>query len=90
VNKADLISNVASEANLSKAQAAEAVDAVINSITSALGKGDEVKIAGFGTFAVANRAATQGRNPKTGAPIAIPATKLPKFKAGKALKDSVR
>lgn len=90
MNKAELIANVASEANLSKSQASDAVDAMINSISGALGTGDEVKIAGFGTFAVANRAASQGRNPKTGAPITIPATKLPKFKAGKALKDAVK
>ncbi len=90
MNKADLIANVANEANLSKTQASDAVDAVIGSISGALGRGDEVKIAGFGTFAVANRAASQGRNPKTGEAITIAATKLPKFKAGKALKDAVK
>lgn len=90
MNKADLIASVASEADLQRTQASDAVDAVINSISKALAKGDEVKIAGFGTFAVAQRAASKGRNPKTGAEIDIPATKLPKFKAGKALKDSVK
>ena len=66
------------------------MDAVLDTITGALKGGDEVKIAGFGTFSVANRAASTGRNPKTGEPIKIAATKLPKFKAGKGLKDAVK
>jgi DNA-binding protein HU-beta len=90
VNKADLIAKVADDTELPKAQAAGAVDAVFDAISGALKTGDEVKLAGFGTFSVAKRAASTGRNPKTGEPIKIPATKLPKFKAGKGLKDSVK
>lgn len=90
MNKTDLIAQVSSEANLPKAQATTAVDAVFSSISSALQKGDEVKLAGFGTFAVAQRGASKGRNPKTGEVIDIPATKLPKFRAGKALRDVVK
>ncbi len=90
MNKADLIAQVANDSSLPKAQAAGAVDAVLDAITGALKKGDEVKIAGFGTFSVAKRAASTGRNPKTGEPIKIAATKLPKFKAGKGLKDAVK
>jgi DNA-binding protein HU-beta len=90
VNKADLIAKVANDAALPKAQASSAVDAVFDAIMGALKTGDEVKLAGFGTFSVAKRAASTGRNPKTGEPIKIAATKLPKFKAGKGLKDSVK
>ena len=90
VNKTDLITQVSTEANLPKAQATTAVDAVFSSISGALQKGDEVKLAGFGTFAVAQRSASKGRNPKTGEVIDIPATKLPKFRAGKALRDIVK
>jgi len=90
VNKADLIAKVASDTELPKAQAAGAVDAVFDAISGALKSGDEVKLAGFGTFSVAHRAASTGRNPKTGEPIKIAATKLPKFKAGKGLKDAVK
>jgi len=90
VNKADLIAQVANDSSLPKAQAATAVDATLDAITAALKGGDEVKIAGFGTFSVAERAASTGRNPKTGEPIKIAATKLPKFKAGKGLKDAVK
>ncbi|MCT8974426.1 MULTISPECIES: HU family DNA-binding protein [Microbaculum] len=90
MNKADLIAQVANDSSLPKAQAAGAVDAVLDAITGALKSGDEVKIAGFGTFSVAERAASTGRNPKTGEPIQIAATKLPKFKAGKGLKDAVK
>lgn len=90
MNKADLIAQVANDSSLPKAQAATAVDATLDAITAALKGGDEVKIAGFGTFSVAERAASTGRNPKTGEPIKIAATKLPKFKAGKGLKDAVK
>ena len=89
MNKNDLIASVASEAGLSKADAGKAVDAVLDGITSALSRGDEVRLVGFGTFSVSNRAATTGRNPRTGETIQIPASKQPKFKAGKGLKDSV-
>ena len=89
MNKNDLISTVAGSAGLSKTDAAKAVDGVFTAITSALKKGQEVRLVGFGTFSVAKRAATQGRNPRTGQKIQIPASKQPKFKAGKGLKDAV-
>lgn len=89
MNKNELIANVAEAAGLSKADATKAVDAVFNSISGALKRGNEVRLVGFGTFSVAQRAASKGRNPRTGAPINIPASKQPKFKAGKQLKDAV-
>ena len=89
MNKTDLIDGVAEGADLSKADAARAVDAVIASITKALKNGDSVTIVGFGTFQVRERAARTGRNPKTGDAIKIDASKNPAFKAGKALKDAV-
>ncbi|WP_374763950.1 HU family DNA-binding protein [Yunchengibacter salinarum] len=89
MNKNDLIAKVADTADLSKADASKAVDAVFDSISQALSGGDEVRLIGFGTFNVTERAATKGRNPRTGEEINIPASKQPKFKAGKGLKDSV-
>lgn len=89
MNKAELIDAVADSANLSKADAARAVDAVLDSVTGALKKGEQVSLVGFGTFEVRERAARQGRNPQTGATIQIAASKAPAFKAGKALKDAV-
>ncbi len=89
MNKNDLVAAVAAQAELSKADAAKAVDAVFQAIAEALQKNDEVRLVGFGTFSVAERAATEGRNPRTGAKITIPASKQPKFKAGKGLKDAV-
>ncbi|RVU39288.1 HU family DNA-binding protein [Hwanghaeella grinnelliae] len=89
MNKNDLVASVADSAGLSKADSAKAVDAVFDSITSSLKGGDEVRLVGFGTFSVANRAASEGRNPRTGETIKIPASKQPKFKAGKGLKDAV-
>jgi len=89
VNKNDLVAAVAAQAELSKVDAAKAVDAVFQAITESLQKNDEVRLVGFGTFSVAERAATEGRNPRTGEKIAIPASKQPKFKAGKGLKDAV-
>lgn len=89
MNKNDLIAKVAGSANLTKADAGDAVEAMLDSISSALQSGDEVRLVGFGTFSVAHRAASMGRNPRTGAAIQIPASKNPKFKAGKALKDAV-
>ena len=89
MNKNDLVAAVASASGLSKTDAAGAVDAVFSSVTSALKGGDEVRLVGFGTFSVANRAASEGRNPRTGEKIQIPASKQPKFKAGKGLKDAV-
>ena len=89
VNKNDLIAKVASVAGLSKADASRAVDGVFDSITASLAGGTEVRLVGFGTFSVAHRAASQGRNPRTGERIQIAASKQPKFKAGKGLKDAV-
>ncbi len=89
MNKSDLITSVSSISGLSKTDSSKAVDAVLEAISDSLGSGNEIRLVGFGTFSVANRAATRGRNPRTGELIQIPATKLPKFKAGKALKDAV-
>ena len=89
MNKNDLIAEVAKHSGLSKADAAKATDALFGAITTTLKKGKEVRLVGFGTFAVASRAATEGRNPRTGEKIKIPASKQPKFKAGKGLKDTV-
>lgn len=89
MNKNDLIARVADTSGLSKAQAGDAVDAAIEVITETLKSGDEVRIVGFGNFSVTERAATEGRNPRTGETIQIPASKTPKFKAGKGLKDAV-
>lgn len=90
MNKNELVDAVAAAADLRKADAAKAVDAVFDSITDALKKGIEVRVVGFGTFAVSNRAASEGRNPRTGEKITIAASKLPKFKAGKQLKDAIQ
>jgi len=89
VNKNDLVAAVADSAGLSKADATKAVDSVFENITAELKGGSEVRLVGFGTFAVAQRKATTGRNPRTGETIKIAASKQPKFKAGKALKDAV-
>ena len=89
MNKNDLVAEVLESAGLSKADATKAVDSVLDAITASLKKGDEVRLVGFGTFAVATRAASEGRNPRTGEKIKIPASKRPKFSAGKALKDAV-
>ena len=89
MNKNDLIASVSDSADLSKADAGKAVDAVFDSITGSLKSGTEVRLVGFGTFSVSRRAASQGRNPRTGEPIQIPASNQPKFKAGKGLKDAV-
>ena len=89
MNKNELISSIASEAGLTKADAGKALDAFISSITTALKGGNEVRLVGFGTFAVTKRAATTGRNPRTGETIKIKARKHPKFKAGKTLQDAV-
>ena len=89
MNKNDLVAAVANGTGLSKTDATRAVDEVFDQITSALKKGDDVRLVGFGTFLVSNRAASIGRNPRTGEPINIPASKRPKFTAGKGLKDAV-
>lgn len=89
MNKTELVAEVARRANISKEAAAEAVDATFDNITSALRRGDTVRIVGFGNFQVAERKASSGRNPRTGQTIDIPASRVPKFRAGKALKDAV-
>ncbi len=89
MNKNDLVAQVAEGAELSKTDAAKAVDAVFDAIAEALKKGDEVRLVGFGTFSVSERAASEGRNPRTGEKIDIEASRQPKFKAGKGLKDIV-
>jgi DNA-binding protein HU-beta len=89
MNKQDLISSVADASGITKADASKAVEAVFDSITGALKKGDEVRLVGFGTFSVSKRKASTGRNPRTGEPMQIKASSQPKFKAGKVLKDAV-
>jgi len=90
MNKADLVNHVADSAGLSKAAAGDAVEAVLGGISGALSGGDSVSLVGFGTFSVANRAARTARNPRTGEAINVAASKAPKFKAGKGLKDAVK
>ena len=90
MNRNDLVDAVAATANMTKADAATAVDAVLDAITASLKSGNEVRLAGFGTFVVTNRAASEGRNPRTGEKIQIPASKQPKFRAGKGLKEAVQ
>lgn len=89
MNKNELVDAVAAATEMTKSDATKAVDAVFDSITRSLKKGGEVRLVGFGTFHVTKRAASMGRNPRTGEPIKIAASKLPKFKAGKGLKDAV-
>jgi DNA-binding protein HU-beta len=89
MNKGDLIEVVSDDAGLSKAEAARAVDSVISAISNALKGGKQVSLVGFGTFTVKKRAARTGRNPRTGEAIQIRASKVPGFRAGKALKDAV-
>ena len=88
MNKSELIEAITNDADLSKAAAGRALDAVIGAITSALKDGESVSLVGFGTFSVKARAARTGRNPQTGATIEIAAANIPSFKAGKALKDA--
>jgi len=89
VNKSEMIDMVAEAADISKAAAGRAVDAVFDGITGSMKKGDSVTLVGFGTFSVGHRAARSGRNPRTGETIQIAEANTPKFKAGKALKDAV-
>jgi DNA-binding protein HU-beta len=89
MNKSELIDAVSTQSGLAKADATRAVDAIFDTISSALKGGDSVALVGFGTFAVKARAARTGRNPRTGEPLNIAASKMPVFKAGKALKDAV-
>ena len=90
MNKSDSVDAVANDSDMSKAQAARAVDSVLANVGDALGNGDSVSLVGFGTFSVRHRAAREGRNPQTGASMHIAASKVPGFKAGKGLKDKVK
>ena len=90
MNKAQLVSAVAEQAGITKKAAAASVDAFVSVVSDAIARGDKVTLVGFGSFYAVDRAARKGRNPKTGEEITIPASKAPKFKAGKALKESVR
>lgn len=89
MNKTELVAAVAKKTDLSKSKAEEALNALLDAITASLKKGNEVKLIGFGTFKVSARKAQMGRNPRTGEPLKIAASKQPKFAAGKALKDAV-
>ncbi len=89
MNKNDLVSAVAAGTGISKSDGAHAVDTMLASIAGALKDGSEVRLPGFGTFSVAHRKASEGRNPRTGEPIQIPASNQPKFKAGKTLKQAL-
>ena len=89
MNKSEFVAAVAESSSLSKSDAERAVDAFINTVSTQLKTGGEVRLVGFGTFEVRNRDASEGRNPRTGETIKIKASKLPRFKAGKALKDEV-
>lgn len=89
MNKNEFIDEVARKADMSKAQAGKAVDAVFDAITEALQQGDDVRLVGFGTFSSARREAREGRNPRTGETIQIKASNQPKFSAGKGLKDAL-
>ena len=89
MTKAELVTMVAEKADLTKKDAEKAISAVVDSISETLAKGEKIQLVGFGTFEVAERAARTGKNPQTGEAIKIPASKAPKFKAGKALKDVV-
>jgi DNA-binding protein HU-beta len=90
MNKSELIEHIAKQADLSKAAATRALDAVVGGVRTTLKKGGTVTIVGFGTFAVGKRAARTGRNPRTGTAIKIKAAKVPKFKPGKGLKDAIK
>ena len=89
MNKSELIEHIAKQADISKAAATRALEAVIGGVKTTLKKNNSVSLVGFGTFSVSKRAARAGRNPRTGATIKIKASKIPAFKAGKALKDAV-
>lgn len=90
MNKAELIDHIARQADISKAAATRALDAIVGGVKSTLKKSGSVTIVGFGTFAVTKRAARTGRNPRTGAAIKIKSAKVPKFKPGKTLRDAIR
>ncbi len=90
MKKSDIVESIADEAGISKAAADRALKSVLGSVTKELKKGGRVSLVGFGTFSISKRAARKGRNPKTGETIKIKATKVPKFSAGKGLKDAVK
>ncbi|MBI4482702.1 MAG: HU family DNA-binding protein [Acidobacteria bacterium] len=89
MNKSDLVDRIAKDAKITKVQADAAINSSISAITGALKKGQKVTVVGFGTFSVSRRKARTGRNPRTGAPIKIPARRVPKFSAGSDLKKAV-
>jgi DNA-binding protein HU-beta len=90
MTKAELIDKIAASAGLTKTDANRSLDSMIDAVKAALKKGQKVTLVGFGTFSVSKRKARKGRNPRTGAEIKIPATKVPKFTAGKTLKDAIK
>jgi DNA-binding protein HU-beta len=90
MTKEELVSKIAKEAKVTKTQANKAISTFFDGVTTSLKKGRKVSFVGFGTFSVARRKARMGRNPQTGAPIRIAASKVPKFKAGKQLRDAVK
>jgi DNA-binding protein HU-beta len=90
MNKGELVDSIAKDAGLSKADAGKALNAFVDNVTGSLKKGNSVQLIGFGTFSISARAARDGRNPQTGATIKIAAKKVAKFKAGKALADTVK
>ncbi len=90
MNKAELIEKIAKDSKITKAQANRAIDSFIDSITKALKRGEKTSLVGFGTFSISRRKARTGRNPQTGEPIKIPAKRVPKWAAGKYLKDYVK
>jgi DNA-binding protein HU-beta len=90
VNKADLMMRIAKDAEITKRQAAKALDAFVECVQEALSKGDNITLMGFGTFSVMSRSARKGRNPQTGREIFIPASKTAKFRAGKGLREAIR
>lgn len=89
MNKSELIEHIATQADISKASAARALEAAIDGVLTSLKHGEAVSLVGFGTFSVTRREARDGRNPRTGAPIKIKSAKLPRFRAGKALKEAL-
>jgi DNA-binding protein HU-beta len=90
MNKADLVTRIAKDAEITKRQAGKALDALVDGVQEALIRGDSITLAGFGTFSVMPRSARKGRNPRTGQEIFIPANKTPNFRAGKGLREAVR
>jgi DNA-binding protein HU-beta len=90
MNRADLVMRIAKDAEITKRQAAKALDALVDGVQEALSRGDSITLMGFGTFSVMSRSARKGRNPQTGQEVFIPASKAPKFRAGKGFREVVR